>query len=372
LAVRADAVGAYGAAGCPRSGLGSIARAAGVAVVALGVLSCSARDVPRDQPDAARKPAQTAWRDPSPHVIRFVGVAPGVRLEVLDWGGSGPPLVFLAGYGNSAHVFDGFAPQFADRFRVLAVTRRGFGASSHPDSGYTSATLAADVLAVLDTLGLRRVSLVAHSYGGSEVNYLAAHSPGRVDRLVYLDAGFDFAELYADPEWTGSRAPFPPSPPYGDGSPAAATLYSARVTGPGYPEAEVRATSRLDSAGKLAGSTSSPALAAHLQRGTVPAEFAGIRAPALAIYGVPSSAPEKYPFWESLDSAGRERAQVRYEAEAHVMARQRARFRREVALARVVELHGGRHYIFLTHAPEVAHEMRLFLLPPDGRPTAPR
>ena len=294
-------MGAYGAAGCPRSGLGSIARAAGVAVAALGVLACSARDVPRDQPNAAREPAQTAWRDPSPHVIRFVGVAPGVRLEVLDWGGSGPPLVFLAGYGNSAHIFDGFGPQFADRFRVLAVTRRGFGASSHPDSGYTSATLAADVLAVIDTLGLRRVSLVAHSYGGSEVNYLAAHSPGRLDRLVYLDAGFDFAELYADPEWTGSRAPFPPSPPYGDGSPAAATLYSARVTGPGYPEAEVR-----------------------------------------------------------------------YEAEAHVMARQRARFRREVALARVVELRGGRHYIFLTHAPEVAHEMRLFLLPPDGRPAAPR
>jgi pimeloyl-ACP methyl ester carboxylesterase len=45
---------------------------------------------------------------------------------VLDWGGTGPPLVFLAGLGNTAHVFDHFAHQFTDRFRVLGVTRRGY------------------------------------------------------------------------------------------------------------------------------------------------------------------------------------------------------------------------------------------------------
>ncbi|MDP6582327.1 MAG: hypothetical protein QF681_16865, partial [Vicinamibacterales bacterium] len=51
----------------------------------------------------------TAWRDPSTHQAQFVTVDGDVRLEVLDWGGSGRPVVLLAGSGNSAHVFDNFA-----------------------------------------------------------------------------------------------------------------------------------------------------------------------------------------------------------------------------------------------------------------------
>ena len=50
---------------------------------------------------ATAKTAQTI--DPSPHKVKFVTVAPGVKLEVLDWGGNGPPLVFLAGLGFTAH-----------------------------------------------------------------------------------------------------------------------------------------------------------------------------------------------------------------------------------------------------------------------------
>ena len=46
----------------------------------------------------------TSWQDPSPHVAQFVTVDNNVRLEVLDWGGSGRPLVLLAGGGNTAHL----------------------------------------------------------------------------------------------------------------------------------------------------------------------------------------------------------------------------------------------------------------------------
>ena len=55
-----------------------------------------------------------------------------VELEVLDWGGKGPPLILLTGNGDTAHVFDRFAPLFATSHHVYAVTRRGFGASSAP------------------------------------------------------------------------------------------------------------------------------------------------------------------------------------------------------------------------------------------------
>src|SRR5262249_3174872 len=71
----------------------------------------------------------TAWRDPSPHKVGFVAVEKSVRLELLDWGGSGRPVVLLAGGGNTAHVFDEFAPKLAGAFHVYGLTRRGFGAS---------------------------------------------------------------------------------------------------------------------------------------------------------------------------------------------------------------------------------------------------
>lgn len=89
------------------------------------------------------------------HARRIVGS--GIALEVLDWGASGPPLLLLAGLGNTAHVFDEFAQHFTDRFHVLGITRRGFGCSSQPDSGYDVRTLATDIRTVLDRLeGLER------------------------------------------------------------------------------------------------------------------------------------------------------------------------------------------------------------------------
>ncbi|HKU82005.1 MAG TPA: hypothetical protein VJP76_07530, partial [Candidatus Tumulicola sp.] len=56
--------------------------------------------------------AVSTCADESPHTVRFVNVAPNVRLEVLDWGGSGPPLVLLTGLGDTAHVYDDFAQQW--------------------------------------------------------------------------------------------------------------------------------------------------------------------------------------------------------------------------------------------------------------------
>lgn len=75
------------------------------------------------------------FRDPSKHKIQFVTVQAGVRLEVLDWGGSGRPVVLLAGLGNSAHVFDDFAEHLAEFCHVYGITRRGYGMSDRPDSG---------------------------------------------------------------------------------------------------------------------------------------------------------------------------------------------------------------------------------------------
>jgi non-heme chloroperoxidase len=109
-----------------------------------------------------------AWKDPSRHITQFVTVEKGVRLEVLDWGGSGRPLVLLAGGGDTAHIFDDFAPKLTPSFHVYGITRRGFGQSGFSREGWGADRLGDDVLTVLDSLELERPVLVGHSLGGEE------------------------------------------------------------------------------------------------------------------------------------------------------------------------------------------------------------
>src|SRR5689334_3448845 len=93
--------------------------------------------------------------DTSPHAVQFVTVERDVNLEVLDWGGRGRPLILLAGAGNTAHVFDQFAPKLTAQHRVYGITRRGFGASSRPAASvknYSATRLSTDVLAVINAL----------------------------------------------------------------------------------------------------------------------------------------------------------------------------------------------------------------------------
>jgi non-heme chloroperoxidase len=136
---------------------------------------------------------ETEWRDPAPHTAQFVPVDKDVRLEVLDWGGSGRPLVLLAGMGNTAHIFDKLAPKLIDRFHVYGITRRGFGASSVPASGYSADRLGDDVLKVIEALKLNRPVLAGHSVAGEEMSSIGSRHPEKVAGLVYLEAAYAYA-----------------------------------------------------------------------------------------------------------------------------------------------------------------------------------
>jgi non-heme chloroperoxidase len=147
--------------------------------------------------DFQRATKETLWhRDTSPHAISFITVDGDVKLEVLDWGGSGRPLVFLAGLGNDAHIFDKFAPKFTTAYHVYGITRRGFGASSAPaptKGNYSADRLGDDVLAVLDSLKLDRPVLAGHSIAGEELSSVGSRHPEKVAGLIYLDAGYSYA-----------------------------------------------------------------------------------------------------------------------------------------------------------------------------------
>jgi len=128
------------------------------------------------------------WHDPSSHNVQFVAVEESVQLEVLDWGGSGRPVVLLAGLGFTAHVFDGFAEKLAEFCHVYGITRRGYGASSRPASNYTEERLTEDDLQVFKALSLAAPVVVGHSVAGNELSTLGIHHYEQIGGLVYLDA----------------------------------------------------------------------------------------------------------------------------------------------------------------------------------------
>jgi non-heme chloroperoxidase len=117
----------------------------------------------------------------------LISVDTDVKLEVLDWGGSGRDVVLLAGNGQTAHAFDEFAPLLAQFYHVYGITRRGFGASSKPTGGYRTDRRADDVLAIIDSLKLRKPVVAGHSLGGEELSSIGAQHADRVAGLIYLD-----------------------------------------------------------------------------------------------------------------------------------------------------------------------------------------
>ena len=97
----------------------------------------------------------------------------GIRLHYLEHGGDGPTLILTHGLTANAHSFDGLiGAGLATGIRVLSVDLRGRGESDKPESGYTMADHAADMLGMFDTLDIDSVILGGHSFGGLLTYYL--------------------------------------------------------------------------------------------------------------------------------------------------------------------------------------------------------
>jgi non-heme chloroperoxidase len=187
----------------------------------------------------------TPWKDPSPHAVRFVSVGDGVRLEVLDWGGSGRAVVLLAGGGDTAHVFDDFAPKLTTHNHVYGITRRGFGASGYADAENVGQRLGEDVLAVIDALKLNKPILVGHSIAGAELSWMANQYPNRIAGVVYVEAGYSYAfdDGKGAPALDMMKLKAPQPPPSGIAdlvSFKALQSYDERVNGFEFPEGELR------------------------------------------------------------------------------------------------------------------------------------
>lgn len=301
--------------------------------------------------------------DRSPHQVRFVAVAPGVSLEVLDWGGTGTPLVFLSGLQDVAHGFDDFAPQFTDQHHVVAITRRGYGASSQTEGGYELQGRVADLRAVLDSLGFGRVALAGHSIAGDELTAFAGEYPDRVAGLIYLDAAYDHSTLTTI---LGDSPPPPVMTAADSASPRGVQAFLLRAYGQHIPIGQVLAIGRYDAAGHLRGDVTPSRVDGLMLAGCGSPDYARVRAPVLAINAVIDSAPQLFPDWAHYDSSGQAQAR-RFTAALQGWAeRERGRFRAGVPASELLELHGANHYVFDSNRDEVARAMRGFLARMSG------
>jgi pimeloyl-ACP methyl ester carboxylesterase len=123
----------------------------------------------------------------SGEVVRSVSVR-GASIHVREYGSAGEraPVVLLHGWPQHWYEWRHLIPELAERHRVLAVDLRGFGWSDAPPLGYEKEELASDILALLDALGIDRVKLVGHDWGGWIGFLLCLRAPERFDRFLAL------------------------------------------------------------------------------------------------------------------------------------------------------------------------------------------
>ena len=104
--------------------------------------------------------------------------------------GAGEPLVLLHGFGGcSEEAWAPFADTLAAHYRLIVPDLRGHGRSTNPSGAFTHRQSAADVLALLDTLGVGRFRAIGISTGGMTLLHAARAAPERVDRLVVVGVG---------------------------------------------------------------------------------------------------------------------------------------------------------------------------------------
>jgi pimeloyl-ACP methyl ester carboxylesterase len=297
---------------------------------------------------------------------RFIPMGDGTRIQVLDWGGTGDPVLFVPGFGLNAYIWSDIAPRLTNEHRVLALTVRGWYPSDAPASGYTYATVAHDVVTVLDSLHIHKAALVGHSFGGKIISAVAERYPGHVRALIYIDAALQQAGL----DSALAKRPFQRPPfamPRGD-----STLATYRVAWRSYAKQYLFGTwtsaLEADLNAELAG------VASHSgqRRDSLVARF-GVEDPADRRQTDFKSIPERslaicamatpktlYP-WLTPDSArwGAARDYAtdvlrpfeHYECDT---------FEDEAPHGRTVRLDGG-HYVFITRESDVVEAIREFL-----------
>jgi len=308
-----------------------------------------------------------ACYDASGHAVELIDVSSGVSIEALDWGGDGYPLIFVPGFGNTAHIFDDFAFHFTPEYRVISITRRGFGKSSWPSEGYDTATRAADVIGVMDHLEIDSGIIVGHSIAGDVLSYLGANYKNRFGGMVYLDA-YDYGDKTLDSIEDRMDALVPKAPPSfsvpstkrDSSSVHHWRAYLEKSEGNSYPLAEICSRHKVDSMGMItAFNFSLEDAVPQTLSGTHEAEFEKISIPTLGIFAPLSKIWSEKDLSAMSDENRTEAGEIEHAFESW-QADQWGRFQSRLPNSRFELLENADHYVFISNARETVQLMAEF------------
>ena len=284
------------------------------------------------------------------------------KLEVLDWGGNGEAIIFLTGLGNSAHVYQSFAPKFTNNYHVYGITRRGFGQSERTQNGFHVDTLVNDIVKVMDQLQLKKAILVGHSIAGDELSSFAKMYPDRLIATIYLDAAYSHAHVL---DLFGN---WPQLPLGADSLTAFASAenivaYSKKHDGFETPIEEILATNKFDKTGRLINDTSALASLAFTEiiKFAAPVSYKETQCPSLAIYGKRVNELELFRDYPLFDSSRKRQASEAMPTWLTYYAGETKNYRENCAKGHIVEIPNGHHYVYLSHPAETEAEIRKFL-----------
>ena len=203
-------------------------------------------------------------------------------------------MILLARGGQTAHLFDDFAPKLAARWHVYGITRRGYGASGYLPTDNPANRLDDNVVAVIDTLKINKPILVGHSVDGAELSSVAYRHPDRIAGLVYLDAAYSYAfdngKGFEVREIQKLRRLALPQPGPADlASFTALGKYYERLLGVQFPEPELRQEWKSDASGRVIRQRDPPGAVMVASLITTPAKYTTIPVPALVIFANPHS-----------------------------------------------------------------------------------
>lgn len=138
-----------------------------------------------------------------------VEIDPTVTINAIV-GGSGPPLLLLHGHPQTHAIWHRVAPRLAEHFTVVACDLRGYGDSSKPQgapdhANYSKRAMAADMVAVMQSLGFATFRVLAHDRGARVAHRLALDHPQAVERMALLDIAPTLA-MYEQTSDTFARA----------------------------------------------------------------------------------------------------------------------------------------------------------------------
>jgi pimeloyl-ACP methyl ester carboxylesterase len=131
-------------------------------------------------------PALAAAQAPVKIESRFANVN-GLKMHYLA-AGKGDPVILLHGYAQNSHMWRPLMAELAKTHLVIAPDLRGFGDTTRAESGYDKKTMAQDVHALAQSLGIKKAGVVGHDIGLMVAYAYAAQYPSEVDRIALLDA----------------------------------------------------------------------------------------------------------------------------------------------------------------------------------------